>query len=544
MSNAGPPGRAPSQGTIATAAAARANGGAAAAPPSPAGSSAAADDKARKLDSLDLVCKDEEEFQTWAVTLQAFARGQVGEDVLAEGRTGKAAPVGGADAAAGVANVYVFGWGLWGQTFTKSAALEKGHTPRLLETMLAKGVSQLACGWAHTAVLLDSGAVMQAGYAPGTGAEVDLFSARAVPFSHYKTSIVALSCGNFHTAAVSDRGEVFTWGSSFRGQLGLGSTANSAEPVVVESLAQSAYVVRVACGGESTAALTHDGKVYTWGSNRHGALGLGDTEDRSSPEEVRHLAGAVITHVAAGGNHMFACATHEAYSWGSNSCGQLGLGHSENQLKPHTIDAMRGKRVLGGDCGAAHTVALVEVNEDFQAVVVFAWGSNASGQLGLGPTKKDVHVPLCVEKGIKDRTLVDVVCGDLHTVLRTQDGHVFCTGDNSMGQLGMGNTADLTEFAMVPTFRHGDKDKQAHAVACGGRHTSVITLSKRAWVADSETNTCMSCKSAFTFVNRKHHCRNCGGIFCGRCSSKRVAILALGETEPVRVCDECYDTLR
>ncbi len=96
---------------------------------------------------------------------------------------------------------------------------------------------------------------------------------------------------------------------------------------------------------------------------------------------------------------------------------------------------------------------------------------------------------------------------------------------------------DLDEFALVEFL----KDKICRSVNCGGESTSILVA--RAWVEDSEAKECMACKSAFTFVNRKHHCRNCGGIFCNACSSKKMAILKIQVTEPVRVCNNCYTML-
>lgn len=58
------------------------------------------------------------------------------------------------------------------------------------------------------------------------------------------------------------------------------------------------------------------------------------------------------------------------------------------------------------------------------------------------------------------------------------------------------------------------------------------------WV---DSDTCMICSKKFSLINRRHHCRSCGGIFCQDHSSKSIELPDLGIHEPVRVCDNCYD---
>ncbi len=103
---------------------------------------------------------------------------------------------------------------------------------------------------------------------------------------------------------------------------------------------------------------------------------------------------------------------------------------------------------------------------------------------------------------------------------------------------------------LVPFLdEHGQLvDKEVVSIQCGGRFTCAMVA--RRWISDSETKVCMSvaCKSTpegmggamFTTFLRRHHCRNCGGVYCDKCTSHKMPILALGFITPVRVCDSCH----
>ena len=60
------------------------------------------------------------------------------------------------------------------------------------------------------------------------------------------------------------------------------------------------------------------------------------------------------------------------------------------------------------------------------------------------------------------------------------------------------------------------------------------------WVADELVRNCNACGQSFNLIRRRHHCRNCGHIYCNPCSSHFVPLTQFGYNRPVRVCDFCY----
>lgn len=507
-------------------------------------------------ESLDLVCKDEKEFQTWTGVLNTLVERKLTPEQLGQYKVRvkeylveKAQP--GQEQEENVSDVVSFGWNQWGQTGADIVSVDVSScAPTLVKSLLGKGVTHAAAGWAHSSVITETGELIQFGNMVGTHLETDALSPVPVPLNlSPRVELAQVSCGAHHSAALTVDGHLLTWGANLYGQLGHGHCNDVRTPTIVQKLVNThmdleLFLFQVACAANATAAVGEDGNVYTWGSGAHGTLAHNDTQDRSTPEMVRDLSGSAIIMIAAGDCHMMACTETDTYSWGWNAAGQLGLEHEEDQLRPHIVESLRGKKVLSIGCGAAHTLAAVETvnkkapSEFVTGGALYAWGSNQQGQLGLGKTKKENIPTLVAIPG--DPKVAQVACGAMHSCIASADLKVWSAGDNRHGQLGHRAKQELDTFVALPTSG-AMKGREATLVVCGGMHS--IILCPRAWVSDDATRECMDCKKAFTFSVRKHHCRNCGGIFCHQCSAKKFAILSSGSTKPLRVCNKCYKQL-
>jgi hypothetical protein len=129
---------------------------------------------------------------------------------------------------------------------------------------------------------------------------------------------------------------------------------------------------------------------------------------------------------------------------------------------------------------------------------------------------------------------------------------VVCCSSFSPHQKDDGSGVIMTPRVMTFLDETGAPvDKEVRSIHSGGRF--MCALVARKWITDRETKVCMSttCKSntngvggaTFTTFLRRHHCRNCGGVYCEKCSQNKVPILALRFITPVRVCDTCFGAL-
>jgi len=98
-------------------------------------------------------------------------------------------------------------------------------------------------------------------------------------------------------------GWLHTWGSGFQGQLGQGKICKALTPTLVQDFIDEGLSVKeIFCGSNHNAAITHDGNLYTWGSNKHGALGRSIDNDLPFTPHPRIVAefGTIVNRIGRG----------------------------------------------------------------------------------------------------------------------------------------------------------------------------------------------------------------------------------------------------
>ncbi|XP_039462719.1 X-linked retinitis pigmentosa GTPase regulator-like isoform X3 [Oreochromis aureus] len=272
-----------------------------------------------------------------------------------------------------------------------------------------------------------------------------------------------IACGDEHTALITENGKLFMFGSNNWGQLGLGSKVTVNKPTCVKAL-KSEKVQLVACGRNHTLICTAKGKVYASGGNSEGQLGLGDCEERTSFKRLDFFdSQGPIKMLAAGSNTSAALTVSgKLFMWGDNTEGQIGLGKESQVSSPQEVSV--GQPISWVSCGYYHS-ALVTVDG-----ALYTFGERDSGKLGLGTHQLPGHrVPQLV-KSIKE-PVRQVACGGGHTVALAE-GNVYTFGLGQFGQLGHGT---FIFESRVPRLVEHFKKGRACQVVCGENHTAVIT---------------------------------------------------------------------
>ncbi|XP_035515655.1 probable E3 ubiquitin-protein ligase HERC3 [Morone saxatilis] len=268
-----------------------------------------------------------------------------------------------------------------------------------------------------------------------------------------------VACGGQHSMFLLHDGSVYTCGSNCCGQLGHDKPGTP--PELVGAL-DTQKITMVSCGRAHSMAVNEQGQVFAWGAGEGGQLGLGSAEAAIRiPRLVKRLCDHRISQVMCGNQHCIALSRDgQLFTWGQNTSGQLGLGKGEpSKLFPHPLKSLAGIPLAKITAGGDHSFALS------LSGAVFGWGKNKAGQLGLND-KQDRAVP-CHIKFLRSQKVVHISCGDEHTAALTKDGGLFTFGDGSWGQLGHGsNNNELLPRRVLELM-----GTEVSQITCGRHHT-------------------------------------------------------------------------
>ncbi len=284
------------------------------------------------------------------------------------------------------------------------------------------------------------------------------------PFFEGK-GIVAVTAGGLHTLALSQEGQVFSWGCNDERALG----HPAAEFTVSRVLGlNEEFIVQIACGDSISAALTAEGRIYTWGTFRDskGIIGVRDPK-RLKLEEPKLRSTSSLA----------------SSSFTSLPASEIDAPEDSNpehfNLMPTLLAELAHLRVKAIAVGANHILALIEDGE------VYAWGSGEQGQLGRRVLERHklraLHPSRITPRRHRQHGgIVAITAGSYHSFLLARDGTVFAVGLNNFGQLGVNDYEDrlVAEALPVETWQ----GEQIVALAAGEHHSLALAASGRVFV--------------------------------------------------------------
>jgi regulator of chromosome condensation len=251
------------------------------------------------------------------------------------------------------------------------------------------------------------------------------------------SGVISLSVGSFHMYGLTEEGSLWGWGTYKEEGGFLGFMNESAEALKQFTPLKIAFfethkehIVAVASSYNATIALTSNGKVFEWGAMFQRATRRSDRPCVKQQERLAQLEPVKTT--LSGIEKIFA--------------------GGEVQFALHKDGSVSG------------------------------WGINGFGQLGRGDAKTHERPVKC--KGFP-ANILDIACGAQHTLLLTQEGHVYSFGRNAYGQLGHGEDQPapekgrereiVTSPKLIEFFENMPNGEKAVKIACGDQHSAVVT---------------------------------------------------------------------
>jgi alpha-tubulin suppressor-like RCC1 family protein len=249
-------------------------------------------------------------------------------------------------------------------------------------------------------------------------------------------------------------GELWCWGRNGSGQLGLPPNTPRQSTVPVQANTALRFS-SIAVGELHGCGIHQDQRASCWGLNSSGQRGNGSTDSLNDFDPV--VGGRFFSSLAAGLSFTCGISQGRVYCWGNNAWGQAGIGTTNtDEVSPQAVLLDREAVVL--TASGRHACLVTDTGD------AYCWGANGSGQLGVGASSISQATPVPVAGGIG---FTQLAAGALHTCGLTQDGRAYCWGANSEGQLGTGSYAASPAPVEVATQQRFASLSAGQASTCG-----------------------------------------------------------------------------
>ncbi|XP_015762013.1 PREDICTED: uncharacterized protein LOC107341105 [Acropora digitifera] len=220
---------------------------------------------------------------------------------------------------------------------------------------------------------------------------------------------IAVACGHYHSLALSVDHRVWSWGWGVHGQLGVGSIEDVLLPTHIAGLDEF-EITQLAAGYSHSAVLSAKGQVFTFGGGLYGQLGLGTNCKQVVPQLVESLAKERVYLICCGSFETLAVTEgQKIFNWGRSphffrfymrqehrakrsTQANVPMSSLSHRLLPVKIDCLFSSRINDVCCGNCHYLVLLESGQ------LYSWGFNDYGQLGLGNKMDSPMTPRLIHK--------------------------------------------------------------------------------------------------------------------------------------------------
>jgi alpha-tubulin suppressor-like RCC1 family protein len=257
--------------------------------------------------------------------------------------------------------------------------------------------------------------------------------------------VAYLATGSAHVCGGVRLGDVLCWGRNLHGELGRGPDEEGIRDPFgsVPDLASNLRPPRAITAGAGHSCVSYnDGatdRLLCWGNNAFGAAGQPAESAIVDPAMPVTLDATMVVALDAGGDagsgHTCVVTPGRVFCWGRNDHGQLGIGVADEERHPTPTETSTSD-FIDISAGGRHTCAIRRESPS----TVFCWGDNAQHQLAMS-AEGDVLEPYATEGMPVFTSITRVSAGGEHTCI-VADGQIYCWGANSAGQLGRGFTSE------------------------------------------------------------------------------------------------------
>lgn len=279
-----------------------------------------------------------------------------------------------------------------------------------------------------------------------------------------------VSSGKDFGISLKSDGSIWSFGYNSNGELGNNSYVGSNIPKSINNV--KSYT-KIESGEQFTLAVRKDGTIWGWGNNTYGQLGQGDRNTYTVPTAINVTN---VKKVAAGANHAVALNQYgEVYVWGNNTRGQLGDSITAKSIDVPTKLDLKGETIVEVGAGKNSTVLVTEKGKviiygaevpEVQNAVKAVAGEEIIVLTKDGNVQK---AGTTVQTIYSNQDVVDLAAINGTYMILTKEGKVYTFGDNTYGQLGLGNNENTNTPNLV------DIDKKVIDIGAGWYNSYIIT---------------------------------------------------------------------